>query len=197
MSRLTGSPRKLGVRWEVVVASRGATMPRYRSLLLAFATTLVVSVAPTPFAGDLAYGATITSYSSRASFDAAVGPTTLENFTDQAHFPILSGVLNQFTREAGLSPGDIEAGVTYSTPIGTGNFFNIDLGGGFTGGFLDSVTSEGGDRPLNIAFDSPVAAFGFDTNQSMGDRTRPVLTSKKSRKSLAGTLLLVVYETCA
>lgn len=39
----------------------------------------------------------------------------------------------------GIAPGDIVAGVTFSTPIGAGNFFNIDGGGAFAGGILDRI----------------------------------------------------------
>jgi hypothetical protein len=114
--------------------------------------------------------AQITTFSDRPTFDAAVGPTTLETFTNTFHFPISSGVLNSLTNDATASgppilPGDIQPGVTYSTPVGSGNFFNIDAGANFTGGFLDTVTGNG---PLTITFDSPVRAFGFDTNALVG-----------------------------
>ena len=46
--------------------------------------------------------------------------------------------------------------------MGSGNFFNIDSGGGFQGGFLDTVT---GNRLLTVTFDNAVSGFGFDTNQ--------------------------------
>ena len=44
-------------------------------------------------------------------------------------------------------PGDIAAGVTYSTPVGDSFFFNIDAGGGFVGGFLDGFY---GDAMANL-----------------------------------------------
>ena len=123
-----------------------------------------------------ATSANITIYSDRAVFDAAVGVTTVEDFLSSAHAPITSGVLNEFTDEAGILPGDIQPGVTYSTPVGTGFFFNIDAGGGFTGGFLDSVIqSEGDRRALTVDFVSPVAAFGFDTNDLMGQDLEVVI----------------------
>jgi len=108
---------------------------------------------------------TITQYTDRATFDAAVGSTTLEDFLPSSHFPITSGILNDQTNEAGIMPGDIQSGVTYSTPIGTGNFFNIDAGGGFTGGMLDRI---GSFEDLTIDFVDDMAAFGFDTNNLMG-----------------------------
>lgn len=115
------------------------------------------------------FSANITTYSDRSTFDAAVGATTVEEFLSSSHAPISSGILNEFTDEAGIRPGDIEPGVTYSTPVGSGLFFNIDAGGGFTGGFLDSVLQfEGDKRALTIDFTSPVVAFGFDTNDAMG-----------------------------
>jgi len=98
----------------------------------------------------------------RAAFEAGLtNGFTVENFTSTAHFPISSGVLNSSTTEAGLVADQIKAGVTYSTTIGTGNFFNIDAGGGFDGGFLDSVT---GTHLLTVTFDNAVTGFGFDTN---------------------------------
>ncbi len=111
-------------------------------------------------------------FDDRTAFDAAVGSTTLEDFTDNFHFPISTGILNSATNlvvafGSPILPGDIEPGVTYSMPIGTGNFFNIDFGGNFVGGFLDGLTNPEFD-PVTIAFDNPVAAFGFDMNQLMG-----------------------------
>ena len=110
----------------------------------------------------------ITTFSDRAAFDAAVGTTVVEDFGPDANFPITSGILNSFTNEAGILPGDIAPGVTYSTEVGTGNFFNIDAGGGFQGGFLDSIVFPSGERTLTVNFDTAVAAFGFDTNSLMG-----------------------------
>jgi len=110
-------------------------------------------------AGDIVF------YDDRAAFDQATGTKTVEDFTDTSHFPIPSGVLNDQTTEAGLQPGDIEPGVTYSTPIGQGFFFNIDSGGGFEGGFLDRL---GPGEALTADFDAPVGAVGFDTNFIMG-----------------------------
>lgn len=111
----------------------------------------------------------ISSYTDRAVFTAAVGGSgalTIEDFTHTYHFPITSGVLNSSTTEAGLAAGDIEAGATYSVPTpGVGNFFNIDGGGGFTGGFLDSIRHF---HPLTVVFDTAISAFGFDTNALMG-----------------------------
>ena len=111
--------------------------------------------------------AAITAYTDRPTFDAAVGPTTVEDFTSDAHFPISTGVLNAATNLPGIGivPGTIQAGVTYSTAIGTGLFFNIDAGGGYAGGFLDTVTGVG---PVHVAFDTPASAFGFDANSLMG-----------------------------
>jgi hypothetical protein len=105
----------------------------------------------------------ITTYTDVTTFNAAVGPTTLEDFTTTSHFPISTGVLNSSTNlpGIGITPGTILPGVTYSTAIGTGNFFNIDAGANFTGGFLDTVT---GGAPLTVTFDLPEAAFGYLTN---------------------------------
>lgn len=111
----------------------------------------------------------ITVYNDRPSFEAAAGvPMTVEDFTPTYHFPISTGVLNSETNlpDIGIVPGTIQQGVTYSTPIGEGNFFNIDAGG-YTGGFLDGFAPA--DRECTIDFhnsdpNSPraVRAFGFD-----------------------------------
>ena len=113
---------------------------------------------------------TITTYFDRPSFEAAA-PTVLivEDFTDTFHFPITTGILNSETNLPGIGifPGTIQPGVTYSTEIGQGNFFNIDAGGGYTGGFLDGFNPS--DREVKVAFhaDDPnsprsIYAFGFD-----------------------------------
>jgi hypothetical protein len=116
----------------------------------------------------------VTTYTDRTTFNgAAGGALTIEDFTETYHFPISTGVLNSETDlddfEFGappILPGDIEAGATYSTPIGEGNFFNIDIGGQHVGGFLDRL---GGDQPLTVDFTGidpslarSVSAFGFD-----------------------------------
>lgn len=116
----------------------------------------------TLLAGSVHAGSFVVS-NDRASFVASLGPLyTVEDFGPDVNFPISTGVLNSATNlpEIGIFPGDIKPGVTYSTPVGSGAFFNIDGGGGFTGGFLD--TADG--RLLTVAFDDPVSAFGFDAN---------------------------------
>lgn len=124
-------------------------------------------LATTLVAGAVHAG-TITPYTDRTTFNTAVGPTTLENFTDTTHFPILSLTLNSFTNEAGITPGLIQPGVTYSTTVGVtpgeDDPFNIDAGYLYTGGLLDSRTRDGINRPLTITFTGPVTAFGFDTD---------------------------------
>ena len=116
----------------------------------------------------------ITTYTDRPTFESALGvPFTVEEFTDDYHFPISTGILNSFTNlvvEYGspILPGYIKPGVTYSTAIGTGFFFNIDSGGEFEGGFLDGIVQPDFDNKLTITFDDPVAGFGFDTNYFMG-----------------------------
>lgn len=116
-----------------------------------------------------AHAGSISTFGSLAGYQAAIGaaPETFEDFTSTSHFPITTGVLNSATNLPGIGvvPGTIQAGVTYSTSIGTGNFFNIDAGGGFNGGFLDGF--EPSNRVLNITFDSAAGAFGFVTNTLM------------------------------
>jgi hypothetical protein len=122
----------------------------------------------------------ITTFNNRSTFDTAVGATTVEDFTSTAHFPITTGVLNSFTNlvvQTGspITPGTIQPGVTYSTVVSGNtnrNDFNIDAGGGFTGGFLDSIRDPGNPSIgalLTVAFTGPVAALGFDTNSLMGN----------------------------
>lgn len=137
------------------------------------APLLLLSVAFPLLGTTLASAGMISEYSDRSAFEVAAGvPLVVEDFTDTFHFPISTGVLNSSTNlvvETGppILPGDIEAGVTYSTLIGESFFFNIDGGGGFEGGFLDGFT-QNFDNVLTIDFDNPVAAFGFDTNRIMG-----------------------------
>ena len=111
----------------------------------------------------------ITTYTDLPTFTTAIGavPVTVETFTASFHFPISTGVLNSATNlpAIGIVPGTIQPGVTYSTAIGTGNFFNIDGAGGFASPYLDTVTSVG---PLTITFNGTASAFGFDTNTLMG-----------------------------
>lgn len=107
----------------------------------------------------------ITTFSDRTAFDTAVGATTLENFTDTHHFPIPNGTLSSTSSFGSLQAGDIKAGATYTSPLGQGNYFNIDGGGGFTGGFLDGFNPS--DRDLTITYDPLISAFGFDTNSLM------------------------------
>jgi hypothetical protein len=113
--------------------------------------------------------ASVIQYSDRAAFTAGTGATTVETFGPVPRFPIASGILNSATTDAGIPAGLILPGVTYSTPVGTGNFFNIDtFSGTYEGGFLDTVT---GPRVLTITFDNPQSAFGFDTADLMGNFT--------------------------
>ncbi len=113
---------------------------------------------------------TVTTYSDRATFNAAVGATTVEDFGPVYRFPISTGVLNSATNlivdnGPAITPGLIKPGVTYSVPIDAASSFNIDEGGGFVGGFLDSI----GSTDLTVTFDGPVRALGFDTNVLMSD----------------------------
>jgi len=115
----------------------------------------------------------VTDYSDRTAFDTAIGvPVSVEDFGSYDRFPITTGSLNSATNLAvangpAITPGLILPGVTYSTPIAQGNFFNIDAGAGFNGGFLDRVSLA--QAPLTATFDSAVNGFGFDTNTFMGN----------------------------
>ncbi len=102
--------------------------------------------------------------SDRSTFNAAVGTNSTDTFGPTDAFPISTGILNSSTNlttatGGPILPGLIQPGVTYSTPIGTGFFFNIDAGGGFDGeAFLDGglgslLTADGN------AFANPISAF--------------------------------------
>jgi len=112
----------------------------------------------------------ISKFFDRASFNAAVGPATVEPFPAKTVIGIGSGILNEFTNESGvvgsIVPGDIQPGVTYSTPVTSSFFLNIDEGLGFTGGFLDSANNEP-DQPLSVSFNAATGAFAFDTNTNV------------------------------
>lgn len=124
---------------------------------------------------SIANAGSITTFSDRSNFNTAVGatPLTIEDFTDTSHFPISTGILNSQTNlvvdfGSPIEPGDIEPGVTYSTPIGTNYSFNIDALAGFDGGFLDGFFGGDPNRVLTVDFDNNISAFGFDTNYTMG-----------------------------
>lgn len=120
--------------------------------------------------------------SNRATVLGALGGSAIvESFTDYTNFDagtysycaISGGTLNAQTNLAsvggsctGVKPNTVLAGVTYSTPVGTGAFFNIDgYSSYFSGGFLDSATA---NAALTVTFDMPQLSFGFDTNAKMG-----------------------------
>ncbi|WP_299723791.1 VPLPA-CTERM sorting domain-containing protein [uncultured Tateyamaria sp.] len=121
-------------------------------------------------AGTLAHAGTITGYTDQTAFATDFSSAVTEDFGASALFPISTGVLNASTSistpRGPISPGDIVDGVTFSTPIGAGNFFNIDSGGGFNGGFLDSIGTTA-PRDLTVTFDVAQTAFGFVTNMLM------------------------------
>ena len=103
---------------------------------------------------------------------SAGGRAVVEDFTADAHYPLVGCRLDSETREQGLQAGDIEPGVVYSTPCSDPeNFeFNIDAGWSFEGGYLDGFHhgERSEQRALRVSFTEPVRAFGFDTNANMG-----------------------------
>lgn len=141
---------------------------------------LIGSVAATSFAG------TISTYSDRGLFAInAGGPVTVEDFTSTYHAPLASNILNSLTEDpfatnGGVHPGDIQAGVTYSTEPSPFPFsMNIDSGLGYSGGFIDGI----GGSPLRIDFTGvdpmvsrSVFAFGFDMGSVGGASTITQLT---------------------
>lgn len=139
-------------RWPIVVAS----------------TVLLVT-------GKKAEGSAILVFTDRPTFDVAVGPTTTDDFGTTPAYPIPSGVLDATTSlvagNGTILPGRVQPGVTYSTPIGSGNFFNLDGGGVFPGATLDRFGNSGTSATaLTVTFANPITAFGFDTNATMGSQ---------------------------
>jgi hypothetical protein len=121
----------------------------------------VTAVAATLVSG--ARAGTITE-TDLATLTTALGSAaSVDTFGPDFAFPIATGVLdsttNMVTSQGGpILPGLIAAGVTYSTPIASGNFFNIDFGGQYSGGFLDGLAPGG---RLTISFATAQSAFGF------------------------------------
>lgn len=125
---------------------------------------------------SIAESASITPFTNRNNFNTNIGTTPLiiEDFTNNIHYPIITGILNSQTNlvvknGSPIRPGDIKPGATYSTPRENGLFFNIDAGGGYSGGFLDGFNSSNFNRTLTVNFDKNVSAFGFDTNTLIGN----------------------------
>jgi hypothetical protein len=133
---------------------------------------------------SLASAGTITAYTDLTAFAAAVGPTVVEDFGARRAVSIPTGVLNSDTNlPTIIVPGDIVDGVTFSTPIDIGTF-NIDNGAGFTGSFLDRLSSR---APLTIAFDVAQGAFGFVTNNLMSPFNIEILFSDGGSTMLSET----------
>lgn len=154
-----------------------------------FPSLIASAIALTLAANAHAGSATLTN--DRTAFEAAlVGPFTVETFGGVYSFPISTGVLNSATElavsnGAPIHAGDIKPGVTYSTPVGESFFFNIDTGGGFTGGFLDGFYGGLPDRKLTVKFDQPVNAFGFDGNYLGGTQQVTIKFTDSSTQTFA------------
>jgi hypothetical protein len=123
-----------------------------------------------------AHAGTVTEFADRATFEAGFNSVSTEDFGDYGSststLTIASGVLNASTSATNgivtVNPGDFVAGVTFSTPVGTAAFFNLDRNYFFSGMILSSLrgtsTSYYGTRDLTVSFDAPQAGFGFDTS---------------------------------
>ena len=122
----------------------------------------------------VAHAGTVTEFSDRAAFESGFNSVTTEDFGDYGSststLTIASGVLNASTSASNgivtVNPGDFVAGVTFSTPVGTGAFFNLDRNYFFSGMILSSLRSTG-TRDLTVSFDTPQAGFGLDTSYLM------------------------------
>lgn len=147
-------------------------MNRFLTRLGVLASLTLAVIAGTCFLATAAQAGTITETDRTTVLTNLGGLALVEDFTSSEHFPISTGILNSTTNlvvanGSPIAPGTILPGVTYSTPIGSGFFFNIDRGSGtgFTGGFLDTIT---GPNALTVQFTAAQTAFGFDTNALMG-----------------------------
>jgi hypothetical protein len=145
---------------------------RITTLLLRFVAATALAATASGAFGQ------VTQYSDRTTFETATGATTIVDFSNSYHFPISNGVLDSRTVcvkcDGGPIPaGTIPAGITFSIPVGSGNFFNIDILGGYAGGFLDGLGTSYGNplNPVTITFNAAQSAFGFDTNDLMGNFT--------------------------
>jgi hypothetical protein len=126
------------------------------------------------------HAGTVGIFTSQKAFDAAAGPTALEDFTIAGgQAALLTGPLNSasnFPAQFGFAPvvpGDVVSGVTFSSPGATAPFigpqdakFYVDFGGlaGFQGSFLATYNRGGPPQPLTASFALPVFGVGFDTD---------------------------------
>jgi hypothetical protein len=144
------------------------------------------------------YAGTLTTFSSRPAFDAAVGSNSVETFGPTNCFP-LTGPLSSAST-GGCLPA-ILPGVTYSSPIVPGNAFNIDGGGGFTSPFLDSLLLGRPSAPLTVTFTGAVGAVGFDTNSLMGStfsiQFNFISGSTTLNPSVPGTMTFFGFQSSA
>lgn len=112
----------------------------------------------------LAHSGLITLYSDRTTFESSIGP----NFIDEDFGTGFVGGIADGTLSSSTNPA-IKSGATYSTdPTGGLFYYNLDLGGGYEGAYLDSLNFATNEQILDINYDSMVSAFGFETNQLMG-----------------------------
>lgn len=118
------------------------------------------------------HAGTITTFSTLAGFDAAVGATTTETFDVAPECIFLTGALSSSgvscSGGGSVAPGDIQAGVSFSVPsAGYSESFAIDSGGVLgSNHILDSDllphSVAPGSTPLTATFSSPVTGVGFD-----------------------------------
>ena len=105
-----------------------------------------------------AHAGTVTVFSDRAAFESGFNSVTTEDFGPYygSGLTITSGVLNASTYATNgtftVNPGDIVAGVTFSTAPGALYSFNLDLNYFFSGALLSSLRSTG-TRDLTVSFD--------------------------------------------
>ncbi|MCE2946153.1 MAG: hypothetical protein ACK515_14175 [bacterium] len=145
----------------------------FRSWLAVSAAIVSSSVM---FASRPVLAGSVATFSDRAAFEGALGGArTVDDFGTTESYGISTGTLNATTSSAvafgaPIVPGRVRPGVTYSTPVDTGLFFNLDVGGGFSGAFLDGMPGT-----LTATFDSPVRGFGFETRRVMGTELEVII----------------------
>jgi hypothetical protein len=140
-------------------------------------TKIATALGVLMLSSGVAEAGSIMAFTDRGAFEAALGPTTTDTFGQAFALGISTGRLDantSLTPAIGdpIRPGRVQQGVTFSTPTGSGLFFNLDLNSGFDGAFLDGGLRAMGQNPLTVRFAQPVLGFGFDTNQLMGTTFR-------------------------
>ena len=121
---------------------------------------------------QLSFGDPIRLFSEAGQFARSAGAVSMETFGPGSCLGLRTTVLSASTGIPCFPDYRVQSGVTFQAEFYSNVFFPgliVDGSGGFSGGFIDAIRpADVPTSPLTIAFDSPVAAFGFDTNLLMG-----------------------------